>query len=288
MVAIIFALISYIGWGTGDIFAAIASRKIGGYSVVLWSHVFASVLLAVLIPSQLHELQNITSGVIILSLIIAVIALVGDTSFNLGLQKGNVSLVGVIAASYPAFSVIISTTFLKEEITFVQIAAILVIFLGIGMSVLNLKTLRSKAVFSDPGIPFALITMVSWGTYLTLIKITVKEIGWFWPGYLIFLGFPLLMLFLKFRRIKIQKPTVNQALLAILAATFLTRLAEFSYNAALAAGGNVSIISPISGAYPTLFVILAFLVFKDRITKQQITGIITTLIGIVFLSVFSV
>ena len=33
MTAIFFALISYLGWGIGDIFGTIASRKIGGYGI---------------------------------------------------------------------------------------------------------------------------------------------------------------------------------------------------------------------------------------------------------------
>ncbi|MBI2019712.1 DMT family transporter [Candidatus Daviesbacteria bacterium] len=288
MLSIFFALISYLGWGVGDIFATIASRKIGGYSVVVWSHIFAGIMLALFIPFEVQQLQNITVTVALLSVAIVIIALIGDTSFNLGLQKGNASLVGVIAAAYPALSVIISTTFLKEDITLFQIAAIVIIFLGILMTTLNLKDLRQNAILSDPGVPFALITFISWGTYLALIKITVNQIGWFWPGYFIFLGFPLLLLFMKFRKIKIQKPTANHALLVLLLATVLTRVAEFSYNAALRAGGNVSIVSPISGSYPTLFVVLAFLIFKDKITRQQIAGIITTLMGIVLLSFFSV
>ena len=37
----------------------------------------------------------------------------------------------------------------------------------------------------------------------------------------------------------------------------------------------------------TLFIVLAFLFFKDPIKKQQILGIIVTLFGIVLLSLFS-
>ena len=68
--------------------------------------------------------------------------------------------------------------------------------------------------------------------------------------------------------------------------TTLVRIAEFSYNAGIGKG-LVSIVAPIAGANPILFIILAFIFFKDKITRQQILGIITTLIGIVLLSVLS-
>lgn len=61
----------------------------------------------------------------------------------------------------------------------------------------------------------------------------------------------------------------------------------FSYNFAISIG-QVALIAPIAGSSSTLFVVLAFLVFKDPIRRQQIVGIITTLIGIVLLSVFSI
>ena len=50
MNAIFFALIAYVGWGTGDIFGAIASRRIGGYKTTFWVMLTAAVLFAPLIP----------------------------------------------------------------------------------------------------------------------------------------------------------------------------------------------------------------------------------------------
>ena len=67
----------------------------------------------------------------------------------------------------------------------------------------------------------------------------------------------------------------------------LVRVAEFSYNLGISKG-LVTIVAPIAGANPTLFVVLAFLFLKDPITKQQIIGIITTLIGIALLSFLSI
>ena len=52
--------------------------------------------------------------------------------------------------------------------------------------------------------------------------------------------------------------------------------------------GNASVVAPIAGSSVTLFVLLAFLIFKDKISQQQIFGIVTTLVGIVLLSFFSI
>ena len=129
--------------------------------------------------------------------------------------------------------------------------------------------------------------MFSWGIYFALIKIPISRIGWFWPNYFSFLIFPLIYFYMKVKRIELQKPTTNGILIALIASTILVRIAELSFNFGISKG-LVSIVAPIAGANPTLFVVLAFLFFKDPITKQQILGIVTTLVGIVLLSIFSV
>jgi uncharacterized membrane protein len=129
--------------------------------------------------------------------------------------------------------------------------------------------------------------MLSWGIWIALLKIPVSKIGWFWPNYITFLLFPLVFLYIKFRKFPIERPTINHAFIPLIVSIALVRVAEFSYNFGISKG-LVTIVAPIAGANPTLFVVLAFLFFKDKITKQQIAGIVITLAGIVLLSFFSI
>lgn len=197
------------------------------------------------------------------------------------------ALVGTIATSFPAVTVLISVAFLNEKLGVQQIIAIIIIFVGLALASLNLKEIRSKNIFSDKGVMLAFVPMIAWGTWTALIKIPVQQIGWFWPNYFTFLLFPLVFFYIKLRKRKIEMPTINNALMPLLVSTVLVRIAEFSYNFAISKG-LVSIVAPIAGANPILFIILAFIFFKDKITKQQIAGIVITLLGIVLLSILSV
>lgn len=58
--AIMFALISFIGWGVGDIFGGIVSRKIGGYSSAFWIYVFSLIIATFYIPFAGNPLQHLT------------------------------------------------------------------------------------------------------------------------------------------------------------------------------------------------------------------------------------
>lgn len=128
--------------------------------------------------------------------------------------------------------------------------------------------------------------MISWGIYFAFIKIPINSVGWFWPNYITFLLFPLIFIYMKFKKIRFESPTNNNVFVPLFISIILVRIAEFSYNFAIDKG-LVAIVAPIAGANVTLFVILAFIFLKDPIKKQQIIGIVTTLAGIVILSLSS-
>src|SRR3989338_3694007 len=257
MPAIFFALISFIGWGIGDIFTTIASRKLGGYSIALWGFILSFLISSLYAPFVLDKLSQLTWGLLILSIFLGFILLAAFVWFTEGLRIGNPALVGTITSGFVALVVIFSIIFLGETITFSQAIAI------------------------------AILVMIAWGIFYTFIKIPISKIGWFWPSYIAGATFPVLYGYIKLKKIKLQSPVHQGAFWPLLTQVVLLTGGGFSLNFALEKGFT-SIVVPIAGAYPALFVLLAFLVFKDPITRQQIAGIITTLVGIVLLSVFSV
>jgi drug/metabolite transporter (DMT)-like permease len=282
---IVFALIAFFGWGTGDIFGTVAARKLGGFSSTLWSYVFRVIIFAILIPFYLVDLSRLTIEMFLFNIFLGVIGIIGLVSFNEGLKGGNAALVGTIAASYVMLVVIFSIIFLKEAITQSQIISILVIFIGLILSTLDLKQLKKSKVILNRSILLALIAMIVWGFYFTFIKIPVKQIGWFWPNYITVALFPLIFIFAKLRKVKLHSPKYKGAFWFAFVSALLIGIAEYSFIFGINTG-LTTIVAPIAGAYPILFVILAFLVFKDPITRQQKFGILITLIGIVLLSVF--
>ena len=287
MEAIFFAIISYFGWGIGVLLEAVAARKLRPYSLIFWSYVFTVVLLGLYAPFRLGDLKNLTVELLGLILILSFIAFfMGIIFYYEALRIGNRALVGTIASSFPIVAVILSIIFLGERVNTQQAVAIVIIVTGLILSSLNFNALKSESIFNKASL-LALLTMLAWGIYFAFIKIPVSKVGWFWPTYIYFFTFPLVFLFLKVKKLKLEMPTKNNALKVIIVSVILVRIAELSYNYAITKG-LVTVVAPIAGANPTLFVVLAFLFFKDPITKQQMLGIVTTLIGIVLLSIFSV
>lgn len=128
--------------------------------------------------------------------------------------------------------------------------------------------------------------MVSWGVYYALIKPITEEVGWFAASYVTFLVFPVVYIPIRLQKIEIFKSFKTAGgltfVLFLIAAT-LVRSGEVVMNSALQSNLS-SLMTPLAGSYPVLFVILAAIFLKENIRSTQWFGVILGLIGIVILA----
>lgn len=287
MQAIFFALISFLGWGIGDVFGTIASRKIGGLSTAFWYIIFQLIIFLLAAPFFLTNLSNISANTLLLNLSLGVLNLVGLITFYESLRIGNAAIAGTISSSYAAVTVVLSLIFLNEKLLLLQTISITAVFLGVAITGLDLKELQKGKALMTKSLISALVAAVIFGIYWTFIKFPIREIGWYWPQILSMSTIPLLFVYIKLRNLRLAKPDFKGAIYPLILTSLLIGLGSFSFNIAISKG-QTSIVAPVAGSYPILFAILAWFVFRDPITRQQILGIIVTLIGIVLLSMHSV
>lgn len=286
MIAILFALIAFIGWGSGDIFGGLVSRKIKGYSSVVWFFLFSFLISSLFIPFFWNELSGISAKIWLIMICLNLMGPIPTVALYEGIRVGNASLVGTFAASFAALTVILSVVFLNDKLSFFQVIPIVIIFIGLLLSSLDLKSLNFKKIITDKGVIYGLTAMLLWGIYYTFIRIPIREVGWFWPSYLSSLGIPIILIYMKFKKIKLEKLQNPKMIIFSFLNAILVTIAVYSYNFAIMKG-QTAIVAPIAGSYPVLFVILSRFIFKDRLTKQQFIGVLTTLLGIVTLSFLS-
>jgi bacterial/archaeal transporter family protein len=286
MLAILAAVVAYFTWGSGDIFGAISTRKVGTFLTSFWNFLFGFIIFSLYAPFVLKDLNHLTLPILLLNIGLGVLSALTLLCFNQALRIGNASIVGTIAGSFSALVVILSLIFLNESLTIPQAVAIILILFGVVLTSLKLSDLKQKKLFNDKGLYFAVLTMIGWGVYHSFIKLPVREIGWFWPSYIS--AFTALIFFFTlgiFKRGSFKKIKPKIYIYLILAGGLLT-VGEFSYTFGINLGAN-SIVAPIATSYVTLFVLLSRFVFKDRLNKQQALGIVTTLCGIVILAILS-
>jgi drug/metabolite transporter (DMT)-like permease len=285
MAAILFALVAHVGWATGDILGATVSRKIGGYSTTFWSYVVRIPVLALYLPFDLENVRAVTLLDIGVSGALSVVALVGTVFFFDAFRGGNASLVGTIGSAFTVPTVILSVIFFGERLDAYQTFAIVVIVVGLVITSLDLGTLR-QGVGLDRSVGMALLAMLCWGIYYALIRIPVERIGWFLPTYISFFFAPFVLLLMRMQRVPLRSPLAEGAGMAFIGMQVLVTAANFGYNIGITSG-YTSIVAPIAGAYPILFVFISALTFKEPLKAQQLWGIVISLVGILALSLWS-
>ncbi len=177
MSAIFFAILTYFGWGAGDIFGTSASRKLGALSTSFWASFLSIMLYCFYAPFVFSELQHLTLGLLVLNIFLGIIMLFSEVLLNKALIIAAPSLVLTIMGSFSGVTVVLSILLLGEHISLNQIYAILIILLGLFLSTIAIEEVKSRKLKLDKGIILAFIAMLIWGIYFTFIKIPVRELG---------------------------------------------------------------------------------------------------------------
>lgn len=286
MLAIFFALVALVGWGVGDIYGTLAARKIGSLLTSAWSMAVGVVIAVLIWPFVFQDISGVNAEILLINIAIGAVFLFGLVCFNQGLTTGNASLVGTIVASFTAVSALLSVLFFGERLTGNQLLSIVLIFLGLILSSLESVNYIFKAKFK--AVFYAILAMFSWGIYYAFIRIPIEQIGWFLPQVITLSLFPVILIIMKYQKQKIIIPNFgSKEWMFIFLNGLLVSGGEYAFNFAISKG-YTSVVAPIAGAYPILFVFLAHYFFKDKLTFRQRIGIVISLVGIMVLSIVSI
>lgn len=280
MNAVFFALVAYFGWGAGDIFGAIAARKIGGYQTTFWIMTAAAIIFAPLIPVYWTSLAASPVLVILTALILGFFYQTGNFAINEALRRADASIVLTTMGSFGALVVLFSTVFLHEPLSLLIASIIIIIFAGVFLCTYKPGvSIRHKNMI---GVWLALYSAISFGIFFTAVKVFSPTLGWFWPIYLSFIWLPFIYIYLRRVDIHPSFMDIKRAWKPLLFNLILLRGADFIFNIGLQQG-LAAIVAPIGSASPTFSVLLAFMVFREKLNPRQLVGVILALVGIVAL-----
>lgn len=278
------ALVTFVGWGTGDLFGIYSTRRIGANLTTFWVFSFSFILSLVALPFAPHDIHAITLPLFIFNLFLGVLSVVGNVLVSKAFRISSAPLVGVIIQGFPAVVLLLSALIFKDTITPAQGLSIVIIFIGVFLCSVDIQTLLRAKTMVDKGTILALIAMVFFSVYFTFSRILITQYGWFLPSFIAGATFPIIYLFIKNEKETLSIPRHNMILPATFMVALLIRSGDFALNWGLAIPGASSLVAPIAGAAPILFVIMSSLIFKDKLSKQQYIGIGTTLVGIILLT----
>jgi len=169
-IGILFAIITMLSWGTADVFAKKAINKIGYKTALLLNHATAIVPLIVL-AILFFKPPPLTPELILITFSAGILGIIAYIFLYRGFQKGNVSVVSPISASWSVITTLLAVFLFQETLAPLQIIGIVAVFIGIFFASTNLSELR-KSIHEGrtSGISDALISMVAWGITYTLLR----------------------------------------------------------------------------------------------------------------------
>ena len=284
--ALIPGIISMFCWGIAIFLAAIVSRKIGNYLTLLWMQIFGFLVgLVYFIPNmQAVSSPNLGGAASVLA-IIAILQLIAYLAFYKGLEKGQVSLVGPLGASWGLISAILGVIFYHERFALHQIGAVVLILAGIiGLSVNFKQLVASKSLSLMAGVKEGVIAMFAWGVSLFLLVMPTKSVNWFLPTFVFRL---LLIVFLSLFMGIQKEPFIKKGSMPW-GKLFVIGAFDFAAFMSLSLGelqANSSFILPIASAYALVTVVLAWIFLKEKMTLRHIIASLAIIFGVVTIAV---
>ena len=194
---------------------------------------------------------------------------------------GPITIVGTLSAAYPALTVLFARIFLNEKLQTLQYWAIAAVIAGcLGLSYAppdpNAKVTQKR------WIPFAASALILWGIAQTIVKWSYGLPNAHEANMALFNTFGGILTLGVYGLLK-GRTGVHSAREWLKSFLPMGMMAGGDLGVIIASRvGPISLVTPISGAYPVVTLIFAALVLRERITWFQIVSVSLIIAGIVF------
>ncbi|MDA4111377.1 MAG: DMT family transporter [Thaumarchaeota archaeon] len=290
-----FGLLAAFFWGSTDFLSRFPSRKIGpAYStayVQLFSLIGFSAYVLLTGPPTVEFLSK-GSSYLVIDLFVGMLNVSGLMLLYRSFTTGNMSLTAPIASSFPIFTILLGYVFLGQVIGAAKGIAIAIVISGVILSGVNLSSTKNNPSkiektktkrLSNSVVSAFAASLFFGGAYLGLnlglgYFGSVLSILFFRLGAVLF---SFLFLFVTMKKLVLPtggawKWLLTMAILDSLGFASLT----LGY---LSSGNSPAVVTTLSSLLGAVTTILATVIYKDKLTRVQILGIVILFSGVVIL-----
>lgn len=281
-----FGLAAALLWGLADYNAALASRQTGAFRVVLGFHVVATVALAVVVAAT-GALAGFDPADLWKFAWVGALGVISYLTFYKALEIGPISVLSPIISAYAAVSLVLAVLVLDESLTTGQLAAVLVVMLGVLLASSDLRQVRTIERRQTLGLVLAFVTVIAIGTFVFGNAYYAIEYGWLVPIFLSRGFATAFLLAISLRDGSWRFPDRSPRLLGLivlLAAVDTGGYVMFNVGAEQA---ETSIVSAASAPYAVIPIVGGVLFLHERPAPIQWLGVAAVIGGVVLLGIFS-
>ena len=248
-------------------------------------------LIPVLIATMIIGIYSISPFGIETAVVAGVFLAVGFIFGFKALSTENLSSVSALQEIMPALLLLFGLFILGERINQVQSAGIIIIALGTLMTIIT-----EKLEINTRMIP-AILAVVSWAIYWMIISYSVISAKTFALPILIsrVISLPVTLIYLLSDRDAVSslaslpsRIRTNRTAAVLLILVSIASFADASGDTifGITSGSSVLAIgAALVALQPMVVSFLAFVIYKDKLTKLQLIGLIVMLVGALILSV---
>lgn len=286
IVPVLLAVVAFLGWGIGDSISIKLFRKNDPAVITFFSGIYRILIWLIFLPLFFKDARNISLIPLLFNLLAGLSSGLGYYFYGKAAKLTNPALVAAIAGGWGGSALIYSLIFFKETITHKQWLSIGLIFSGLIFATFNADWFKKIKLKNNRGFFYAFLTFIVWGLCGAFLKIPAVSYGWYWTSLIMLIPYFLVILLTVKKEIHGPKLKISLFGLFIII-VLLAILGDLGYNSSLQFGGKVAIVGTIAGSYAVLSTLLAYLIYKEPLTKKQTLGIIICLTGIVLTAYFS-
>jgi drug/metabolite transporter (DMT)-like permease len=291
---IVLGLLTALSWGSADLCARFAARKIGAFRTMLYMQLTGLVLLTM----ALHwfgGLGHLGDGSgwrpWEWGIAVGVLNTLGTLALYRSFEVGKMSVVAPISASYPALTMLLSAT-TGERLTAARMAGFALILVGV-VVVAREEADPASAHPGDAaatggknraGVGWALLAALGFGVMFWILGVRViPMLGSAQTVWVIRVtSVALMALVMLFLRMPLKLPA-GGAKPWILGVGLLDTGAYVLNNYGMQ-HEQVSVVSVLASLYGAVTVALAAILLGERISRRQWMGVAAIFLGIVFIS----
>jgi uncharacterized membrane protein len=269
------ALAASLAWGFADFFGPLKGRTLGAFRVLFTAQIAG--LLAIALAVAIRG-RGPAGAAVLLAIPAACSGTLGLWAYYRGVAVGAMSVVAPIAGVSAIVPVAVGVA-TGERPTSFQVAGIVLAIIGVGLASREHQEAGDRRVAA--GVGLALLAAIGFGGYF--VPMHAAGVADFWWASLIFraTSFTVIAVVALALRSPVKVSRGNAAFVAAVGVG--DTLGNLLY-AASAAYGLVSVTAVLASLYPIVTVVLARFMLHERVDRVQEAGIVTTLIGVVFIS----
>jgi uncharacterized membrane protein len=285
---VIYGLAAALGWGLADFLGAVSSRRVGSFAAVVLGQLLSAAFMTIVFAfagGPLNSIQGLL-GFIALNGLASMIAY---ASHFRALQLGPMAVVSPIGAGYAVVGVVLSFLVLGERPGPVAVVGMVVVVIGTMLVTTDIRALRAGLHERAPGLPWALLSALTFGIAGFLLGYAVKRSGdWIvalWASRVALAAAFAPFIAVRRRDLRSVWPVTSGVGLALLAG--LADIVGVTSYSAGAEAGFVSIVLAASAVFPVVAVGLAVRLLNERLALNQVAGIVLVVGGLLLLGLGS-